>query len=249
MADVPRLQAFLRAVAGAGRSVVPAPPFVVFIDERDSLRYLNYAVPEGDVDPTQAEVDRLRRAFRERSRLPRLEWIEELAPRLAPALGSCGMREELATPLMACAPDDLRPVPAVEGGPEVSRVGPSDRSDLVTVQREAFGLAALPPGEEAPDPRAHGGDAVLARIGGEAVAAASRTVVIDGVAEIGGVATARAWRRRGLAGLVTRAAAKAAFESGASLLVLSPGDASAQGVYARAGFRPAATILHWSDPD
>ena len=249
MTDVARLQAFLRAAAAAGRTVVAAPPFLAFLDERDPLRYLNYAVPDGDVDPTLTEVDRLRRAFRERDRLPRFEWIEELAPRLAPALASSGMREELRTPLMACAPGDLRPVPSVEGDPSIARVGPGDHRDLVAVQREAFGLAPLPAGEQPPDPRALGGDAVLARIAGEAVAVASRTAVVDGVAEIGGVATASAWRRRGLAGAVTRAAAKAAFDAGASLRVLSPGDASAQGVYARAGFRPVATILHWSDPE
>jgi predicted GNAT family acetyltransferase len=66
---------------------------------------------------------------------------------------------------------------------------------------------------------------------------------------VAGVATAAAWRRRGLAGVVTAAAARAAFAAGARRCVLSPGGAEAQRVYARAGFRGTATMLHWSDPD
>src|SRR5919204_512336 len=44
-------------------------------------------------------------------------------------------------------------------------------------------------------------------------------------------------------------AACAAFAAGARLCVLSPGGETAQRVYARAGFRRAATMLYWSDPD
>ena len=47
---------------------------------------------------------------------------------------------------------------------------------------------------------------------------------------------------------MTAAAARAAFAAGARLFVLSPGGGEAQRVYARAGFRGAATMLHWSDP-
>jgi predicted GNAT family acetyltransferase len=89
---------------------------------------------------------------------------------------------------------------------------------------------------------------VLARAGGEPIAAATWTAVIDGCSEVAGVATAEPWRRRGLAGVVTAAAAHAAFAAGAERCVLSPGDDTAQRVYEHAGFRRAATMLHWSDP-
>ena len=89
---------------------------------------------------------------------------------------------------------------------------------------------------------------MLARIGGEPVSVAAWTPVMDGYSEIVGVATAEKWRRRGLAGLVTAAAARAAFDAGASTCVLSPGDETALRVYARAGFHRIATMLHHSDP-
>jgi predicted GNAT family acetyltransferase len=64
---------------------------------------------------------------------------------------------------------------------------------------------------------------------------------------VAGVATVERWRRRGLAGAVTAAAAREAFAAGAELCVISPGGEEAQRVYERAGFRRMATMLHWSD--
>jgi ribosomal protein S18 acetylase RimI-like enzyme len=227
--------------------VLPVPPFTLYLDPDDRLRFLNYAVPDGDVAPDREAVEALRRAFRKHDRLPRLEWIEEVAPRLAPPLAAAGLTEELRTPLMACAPEELREAPAAVPGLALTPVGDADVRDAENVQRVAFGQGPLAAGDAARDPRRSGGGAVVARADGEPVAAANWTPVVDGVSEIAGVATAEAWRRRGLAGAVTAAAARAAFAAGASLCVLSPGDEGAQRVYARAGFGRVATMLHWSD--
>ena len=247
------LQSFLRASAASGRTVVRVPPFTAFVDESDALKYLNYAIPDSDVGPAGSDVAALREVFRARGRLPRLEWVEEAAPRVAAALDAAGMREELRTPLMTCAPEELAEAEAAVDDLVVAAVSDGDLRAIVDLQRVAFGLEPLgdadPPSSSA---RPHGGGAVLARAAGPAgppVAAAVWTRVIDGCSEVAGVATAAPWRRRGLAGVVTAAAARAAFVAGARLCVLSPGDDAAQRVYARAGFRRAATMLHWSDPD
>jgi GNAT superfamily N-acetyltransferase len=243
------LQAFLRASAAAGRVVVAVPPFTAYLSPSDPLRFLNYAIPDGDVEPAAAEVGALRAAFRARDRLPRLEWVEEAAPRVAAMLAVEGMVEELRTPLMACAPEGLVDANADVEGLTVAAVGEDDLRETTNLQRVAFGMEPL--GEQAPpasDARPSGGGAVLARAAGTPVAVAVWTRVIDGCSEVAGVATAERWRRRGLAGVVTAAAARAAFVAGARLCVLSPGDDTAQRVYARAGFRRAATMLHWADP-
>src|SRR6266536_1450536 len=99
-----RLQAFLRTSPAAGREVERIPPFTATFTPDDSLKYLNYAIPDDGAEPDAAAIEQLRDAFRARERLPRLEWIEEAAPRVAEALGAAGMEEELRTPLMACAP-------------------------------------------------------------------------------------------------------------------------------------------------
>jgi ribosomal protein S18 acetylase RimI-like enzyme len=152
------------------------------------------------------------------------------------------MREELRTPMMECSPEDLV---EPEAEATVAPVGPEDLRELGDLQRVAFGGEPLAADAE---PHVPSGGAVLARTDGEAVSAAAWTPVLDGYSEIVGVATAEAWRRRGLAGLVTAAATRAAFEAGASTCVLSPGDETALRVYARAGFRRVATMLHYSDP-
>jgi predicted GNAT family acetyltransferase len=186
--------------------------------------------------------------FRDHDRFPRLEWIEEAAPRLADSLAAAGMREELRTPLMACTGSDLRSAEADVSDLVVASVDDPDVRDCAILQSVAFGGEPPSADEAVRDPRPTGGGAVLARAGVEPVSAASWTRIVDGLTEIVGVATAEPWRGRGLAGAVTAAAAAAAFSAGANACVLSPGDDVAQRVYARAGFRRVATMLHWSDP-
>jgi ribosomal protein S18 acetylase RimI-like enzyme len=226
---------------------VEVPPFTAYLDPKDPLRYLNYAIPDEDVAPGLDGVEQLRAVFREHERLPRLEWIEEAAPRLAAALEAAGMREELRTPLMACTPGELRAADAEVADLQIAPVGDADVRDCANLQRVAFGGDAVPLEQEFRDPRPTGGGAVLARAGGEPVSAASWTSIVDGYTEIVGVATAEPWRGRGLAGAVTAAAAAGAFAGGAEVCVLSPGNEVAQRVYARAGFARVATMLHWSD--
>lgn len=240
-----RLQAFLRATAAQARQVERVPPFELFFDPEDGLKYLNYAIPDDGAEPDAAAVEALREAFRARERLPRLEWIEEAAPAVAAALADAGMEQELRMPLMTCTPEQLVAVLPDVQGVVIRPVDDVNQRAAIDVQRVAFGQPPLRDDEPVRAPSA--GATVLAEVGDEPVAAAAWTGVIGGVTEVGGVATAEPWRRRGLAGAVTAAAAREAFDAGAELCVLSPGDETAQRVYERAGFRAAATMLHWSD--
>jgi ribosomal protein S18 acetylase RimI-like enzyme len=224
--------------------VVPVGGFTAFFHPTDPLRYLNYAIPEAGAEPTTDEIDLLRTAFRERERRPRLEWIEEASPQLAAVLEAAGMSEELRSPLMAAGPDEIVE-PKVDRASVAVAEGERDLRDAANVQHVAFGGKPLADDEPVPE---RSGGAVLARIDGEPVSAGSWTKVSDGYSEIVGIATAEQWRGRGLAGLVTAAAARAAFAAGASTCVLSPGDETALRVYERAGFRRVATMLHYSDP-
>lgn len=247
MLVIERMQTFLRESAGIGRDVVAVAPFTAFIHRSDSLKFLNYAVPDGDVVPTPADVERLRELFRERDRLPRLEWIEEFAPRLAAELERAGMHEELRTPLMACQPKWLVEAPADVPQLSIRAMADGDLREATELQRHAFGDPPLGPDEKPSDPRARGGGGVIARSGSEPVAGGGWTRVIDGVSELVGISTAERWRQRGLAGAVTAALARDAFAAGAELCVLTPGHEGALRVYERAGFRPIATVLNYSD--
>lgn len=227
-----------------GRAVERIGPFTATFNTHDPLKFLSYAIPDDGAEPDRASIDRLREAFRARERLPRLEWIEASAPAVASALAAAAMIEELRTPLMACTREDLVDARTDVPGLVVKAPEKEDARALITVQRVAFGQPP-PTGDE----ELHGVGSVLARSNGEPVAAASFTPVIDGISEIVGVATVASWRNRGLAGVVTSAIARAAFEVGATLCILTPGGETAMRVYARAGFRRVATMLHYSDPD
>lgn len=245
MTQINELQAFLRATAARGREVVRVGPFDAFFDPNDDMKYLNYAVPDDDAEPSSADIEALRAAFHERQRLPRLEWIAEAAPGVVDALRDSGMREELETPLMACGPDELR-TPDVDAA--IVPAGPADEGPARRMLMVAFGQAPAQDAADAEDVSAETSSRlVIARIDGEIASAGSWTPVIDGVSEVAGIGTAEPYRRRGLAGAITAAAARAAFDAGATLCVLSPGDETALRVYERAGFRRVATMLHWSD--
>jgi ribosomal protein S18 acetylase RimI-like enzyme len=247
MSDALRIQRFLRTVAARGRTVVDVPPFTVYVDEADPLRYLSYAIPADGARPEPAQVDALRAAMRARDRLPRLEWIEEAAPDVARVLAACGMAEELRAPLMRCGPDELLDARANVDGLVLVPLDDETLRPSSDMQRIAFGDEPVPADREPFDPRTKGGGGVVGTVGGEPVAIACWSGVADGLAEIWGVATAQAWRGRGLAGVLTRAATEGAFASGAAAAVLSPGSDEAQRVYARAGFVRAATSIYYAD--
>jgi ribosomal protein S18 acetylase RimI-like enzyme len=243
--DTRQLQAFLRATAAHGRDVVQVGPFDTFFDPADDMKYLNYAIPADGAVPSAAEIDALRDAFRERERLPRLEWIAEAAPQVADSLRQAGMMEELVTPLMACTPDQLR-APAVD-----ARVARATAADAAAARRMLMVAFGQPPPDESEDGARVSAETprrmVVAWVDGDIASAGSWTPVADGVSEVAGIGTAERYRRRGLAGAITAATARAAFDEGATLCVLSPGDETAMLVYERAGFRRVATMLHWSD--
>jgi hypothetical protein len=132
--DIQQLQPFLRAAAATGREGIRVPPFDAFFDPSDDLRYLNYAVPDDGAAPGADDIDALRSAFRQRDRLPRLEWIAEAAPAVADALAEAAMAEELATPLMACTRAELR-TPEAEA--EISPVTPAEALAVRNMQRTA----------------------------------------------------------------------------------------------------------------
>lgn len=239
-----RLHRHLCATAAIERERIEVGPFLVTINHAEPLRFYNYALPVG-ASADRDDVERLVTVFREHERLPRLEWIEEIAPQLAGVLAECGFEQELRTPLMACERCSLvqPPTPA---GATVAPLADRDLEARDALGRTAFGEPARAPGTPARDPRVRGCGISAAHVEGELAAVATHSPVIEGVSEIMGVATAERFRRRGLGAAVTAAASRAAFAAGAELCVLTPGHDSAQRIYASAGFEPLATMLHWS---
>jgi GNAT superfamily N-acetyltransferase len=226
------------------RTVVPAPPFTGLI-KPGAPAFANYAVaqkPGVPVTELGDSLDILRAAFPPGP--VRFELIDEACPGAVAALEAAGLTVVGHYPLLTLEVADLTMPPAPEGATVEVAKTKQDAVDADRVASAAFGSPAGDP--DAPGDPTSGGS-VLARVGGEPVAAAFWTAVADGVTEIAGVATLEEYRGRGLGALVTAAAVQAAVElTGVSLAWLTPGHDGADRIYRKVGFTPTAHAVHLS---
>jgi GNAT superfamily N-acetyltransferase len=259
LALLERIQAQMRVVARRQYEAVAVPPFTLFFHDTDPLPYFNYAIPDGPGAASgdlTAPLDRLEVEFHARRRVPRFEFVEACAPRLAAALEMHGFTMENRAQLMICPRGKERAAPPVSGL-DVSTLDSATALEefavFLDVQRRAFGLPSgrAPSDEEALNLRETLGDgfAFLARVAGEPVATAMIQPPHDGLTELVGVSTLETFRRRGIGGFLSRVALRAAFLRGVALAFLSAADARAGRVYEAAGFSPAGHSLFYSRPE
>lgn len=255
MSDITRVQEYLRASAGQRYATVAIPPFALYFDPADSAIYFNYAIPvapvNGCLDQSLAD---LRRAFVERGRRPRFEFIAEYVPGLAVALQAHGFVEDARLQLMICSPESLVSAPDVPdlSYTELSPDSPEqDLRDYALTVSQGFNPAQteLPTDDEIERTRQNLRTirSFLGRVGQEPAGAASYTRALDGVTEIVGIATRQQFRRRGIAGALTVRVVQSAFAEGVTLACLTAADERAGRVYERIGFRPQATMLFYVD--
>jgi ribosomal protein S18 acetylase RimI-like enzyme len=256
MSLVVRLQDYLRHSASEAYQSVAVPPFTAFLHPTSVSPWSNYAIPDSAAHGNLAEpIAALQAVFRDRGRQPRLEYIEEFAPELGPALRAAGLYETDRLQLMACTPETARPAATVPGLSIVmfgADGALSDALDLVTAQRQGFEPGHAPTVTEADTrqflERLGTGRAVLGRVDDEPAGAAVFTRPFAGVTELVGIATPLAFRGRGIASALTAAATQAAFAQGVELVCLSAANAQAGRVYERVGFQPVATTLFYLAP-
>ena len=245
-----RLQRSLGEVAGAERETVRVAPFTAYVDRERPLKYFSFALP----DPGTAELPpELTEVFAERDRTARVEHFEELNPHLREALEAAGWSLSERAPVMACTPEALV-VPPAPDGLVLERVGPDAAEPLVRALLAAQKTAFEDPhgvGEaDVTKLRAWAAEAPVfaGLIDGEVVGAGLASKIARGVAEVAGVATLPAFRRRGIAAAITAAAAAAAFEAGAELAWLTAADEDAARLYGRAGFALTGTMWAYDAP-
>jgi ribosomal protein S18 acetylase RimI-like enzyme len=249
--DAIRIQAQLRASARRNFDAVPVPPFTCFFNPDDRAPWSNYAIPDAPVDgDLGAPLAQLTDAFCARGCLPRFEYIEAFAPRLAQSLAQAGFRQEAHTQLMVCTRPTFTPAPPVPGLAitQLAADAPVARAqDLVTVQRRAFGddgvSRATAPEAEQFRTRFQGMQLFLADLDNQPVAVASLMQPHEGISEIAGIATLAAHRRRGIATALTAHVVRTAFDQGLAAVFLTAADAGAGRVYERVGFRASGSAL------
>ncbi|AUH41932.1 GNAT family N-acetyltransferase [Streptomyces sp. CMB-StM0423] len=244
------------AVANLRRrpDVVETGGFVAgFAVDTDSP-YLNYATPLPGTAPTSADVAALVGAFRERGLLPRLEFAPGAAPRVEGALRAAGFGTEAVHEYLVCTPHTYTdPLP---GGNRPRVETPATEAEfraLDAALAEAFGGAFAASAEGAARLRRlgeDGGEVRFVRAGdGGCAGGATCSPRAEDTAELAGVGTRPAYRRRGVAAAVTAALTEAMFDRGAGSVWLEYSGAGSRGTYTRVGYRPGGTRLYVSLPD
>jgi ribosomal protein S18 acetylase RimI-like enzyme len=239
-------------------AAVASEPFRAVFAPHTADTQHNYAMPVaplGDAGALAGSIERLRQLFAERDRTPRVEFMEELWPELAPALERAGFVLENREPLMTCVRADFAPAAA----PEVA-VRALDAADpdaelaayLAILDEEEGRAGHTPTAEEIARLRERllmgGGWCVLARLGGQPAGTGRCQVYDSGPGEVSAIVTRPPLRRRGVAAAVTSFLLDRYFAAGGELAWLSAASPTAQAVYARLGFRAIGSLLNYEAP-
>ncbi|MEJ3747788.1 GNAT family N-acetyltransferase [Actinomycetes bacterium KLBMP 9797] len=257
-----RLERFYDAVPRDRAHTEEVGGLVLFA--REGAGWPFYARPRLDATepPSAADVIAVRARQREIGVPEAFEWVHETTPELLAVARSAGLAV-LEAPLMVLDPAAL---PAADGVPVrlLDPDAPSFAADLAVGRggggvgfgtRGRGGGPGAPPDRDAAtvpyQPEELAEEQRLTRAGRHAHALAATPEEgalaagvyqrVDDVAEIVGVATLPAARRRGLAAAVTGALARHARDHGVDLVFLSAGSADVARVYARLGFRRIGT--------
>jgi GNAT superfamily N-acetyltransferase len=249
-----RIDRYLDGVPRTASDPEPVGPFTLFVGRKDGWQYYARPTP-GTSTVSTADVAAVRERQRELRMPEAIEWIEDLVPGLAGAAQDAGLSVR-SHPLLHLSERDFRPVPEVPGF-ELRLITPDE--DLASFQAVAtvgFGEAgtdtgstgvealaevrrALPPGMVAfvRDRLSRGLTVTAVAFRKGVPVAVGSHQPYDGAAEVVGVATLPAFRRRGLGGAVTSRLVEDALDRGVSTIFLSAGDRTIARVYGRLGFR------------
>jgi GNAT superfamily N-acetyltransferase len=255
-----RLEAYYDSVPRRFARTEECGPFTLFLGEPGGWTY--YARPRlgggGPLTPDDvvAAVTRLGELG-----LPQnVEWVHETTPTLLAAVLATEMFELEELPLLALDGDLTVTTPPLPDGITVRLLGPAD-ADAVAASRAVsgigFGLEGTARGDAGPAEREASLQPAQQRVldllaeGAVRIAVAEhgelgqlstgRTLPLDGVTEVMGVATLPSARRQGLGAAVTAALVDDARELGLDTVFLTASSPDVARIYAGIGFRPLGT--------
>jgi GNAT superfamily N-acetyltransferase len=242
------IAAYMRAASGR-RPGSRIGPFTVGLDAHSDDPMRNYAVPDHGACPGAGDIDALITLFRHSHRVPRLEYIEEDAPRAWPALGAAGFTIERRTPVMIATPA-TRLTPRSPAGITIRQAtSDADLAAAATVQHHAYQLPSPPtPHDIARLTRLTQRGGLVAIAVDESSGTVTGTGLIDvadsrpAVGELAAVGVLTAYRRRGIASALSAHLARTAHSQGISLVFLEAEPEEEQ-IYRRTGFKDSTTKI------
>ncbi|WCB93764.1 hypothetical protein DSM104299_02480 [Baekduia alba] len=249
-----QLQQYVRTVATRDRDAERVGPFTATFDPHSTNPYLNYAFPDDGARPTTEDVAALAAVYRARDRVPRLEFLPAVAPKVEAALAAGGFAEEGRLVVMTCAVGDAVALAPPQGIAIEAPITDDDLRGMRVAQHSAFGVEEPEvDADEVGRQRASMAAGTLLALArdtttGSVVGGGVATVPAGGVTEIAGIGVLASHRNRGIAGAITAHLTHAALAGGQTTVWLTPGRDDAHRVYARAGFRDTSTMLHMSIP-
>lgn len=254
-----RIDRYLDAVPRTVTRTETIGPFTVFINEGRGWRY--YARPSpGETAFTVADAGQVLARQRDLGQPTEFEWVVATAPTLADTLRSAAL-EVTTMPLMHVTTDVFRrAAPPPDCVVRLARIDDdlARWNAVAMIGFDAAGTATGPQGvadldrmAARADPDAIGfardrlaeGFTVMAGavVGGDPVTIGSHQP-LEGVAEVTGVATLPAFRRRGFGAAVTSLLVRDAFDRGITTVFLSAGEDDVARMYASLGFREIGRV-------
>lgn len=226
-------------------------PFTMFFRRTSDMPFLSYARPTGPLKGNLGKViEEVKQAFHARKRVPRWEWIAELAPELEAALVSAGLPEVERRPLMVVTPERFKPV--TTDCAEIRLLTPND--DLMALSRtmmKAFGMVdEAHVGQVAEDTRQMilRGAKYLAVFAGGIPIAGGEHSPIGKTTEVAGIGTDPDFQRRGIGSAITSATVADAIKMGCDCIFLSAADEEKGRFYAKLGFEEVGTAMDVMEP-
>ena len=244
-----RIAAYMRAAAGS-RTGGRSGPFTIGLDAHSGDPMRNYAVPDRGARPSAGDIEALITFFRRSHRVPRLEYIEEDAPRVWPALAAAGFTIERRTPVMTATPA-TRLTPRSPAGISIRQAaGDADLAAAAAVQHHAYQMPCPPgPRDIARLTRLTQRGGLVAIVVDESSGTVTGTGLVDvasdrpaEVGELAAIGVLTAFRRRGIASALGAHLARAAHSQGISLVFLEAEPEEEQ-IYRRTGFTDATAKI------
>lgn len=240
--------AYLRANMEGRAEQVRVGPFLACFDRESDNRYRNYALPDEAAQPTDTQVRALVAAFRTRGRLPRLEYVTDLAPGVWPVLAGNGFSEEGVLELMTLGERGLIAPSVSDSFTAAIVTADADLEAAARVQNEAYvePQTSMADIERLRSLIARGGAVALARssLNFEALGAGLYSAPWKDLTELAAIGVRAADRGRGIGSQLTAVLTQHALGSGIARPFLMAAHEAEARIYRRVGYVPSARMLH-----
>lgn len=223
------------------RTCIEVGGFVAAFHETETMVYMNPSFP---VRSGGLDVDALLLAYEERGRKPWLEFALELWPEIPAQLEAAGLQCVHRMPIMVLRQEEWQPAESSARKPRSEEV-----REFIEAGHTSFGVEEeVQESQVERTRRSFESGRILAAVveADGRIVSVGQAVGTPEVREVAGLGTLEDYRRRGYCTAVIRHLLARHFGGGGEIAWLTPGDAGAQRVYEKSGFRELGTQVTYA---